>query len=68
MNAGPQTTRRARETTTNIRSSHTEKETWAEAALEAGHSWRLNGEPRGNVSKWLRELGNREVKRMKRRK
>lgn len=56
----------ARETTTNIRSSATEKEAWNEAALEAGHSWNSNGEPRGNVSKWLRELGNREVKRKKR--
>lgn len=57
----------ARETTTNIRASQEEKQAWAEAAVESGHVWRLHGEPRGNVSKWLRELGNREVARMKRR-
>lgn len=58
----------ARETTTNVRTTNEEKQAWAEAAVEAGHVWRLGGEPRGNVSKWLRELGNREVARMKRRR
>lgn len=53
----------ARETTTNIRSSHAEKEEWNQAALDAGFFWVQDGEPRGNISKWLRYLGNREVKR-----
>lgn len=56
----------ARETTTNIRSSTDEKHEWAEAAVQAGHTWKLHGEPRGNISKWLRELANNEAARLKR--
>lgn len=56
----------ARETTTNIRASAEEKQAWAEAAAEAGYVWHQGESIRGNVSKWLRELGNREVKRRKR--
>lgn len=58
----------AKETTTNIRSAESEKQEWAECAVEDGMVWHLNGEPRGNVSKWLRTLANKEVARRKRRR
>ncbi len=43
----------ARETTTNIRTSHAEKEAWRQLA------------PGGRVSSWLRGLANREVEKAK---
>jgi hypothetical protein len=58
----------ARETTQNVRASEAEKAEWAECAVADGFVWHKDGEPRGNVSRWLRELGNREVGRRKRRK
>ena len=46
----------ARETTVNVRASHTEKQVWQQAALQAGYSHHENGELVGSVSKWLRAL------------
>jgi hypothetical protein len=46
----------ARETTVNVRASHTEKQVWQQAALNAGYSHHENGAPVGSVSKWLRAL------------
>ena len=46
----------ARETTVNVRASHTEKQVWQQAALDAGYSHHENGAPVGSVSKWLRAL------------
>ena len=57
----------ARETTTNIRSNHTEKHMWAAAALTAGYTRTVQGNTVGNVSQWLRDLANREAKRTTRR-
>lgn len=58
----------ARETTQNVRASEAEKQAWNQAAVEAGFVRHEDGRPLGNVSRWLRELGNREVARMKRRR
>ena len=44
----------ARETTTNVRSSLEEKETWRQYA------------PGGNLSKWFRRLAEAEIERQKR--
>lgn len=58
----------ARETTTNVRTSHAEKQEWEQAAREDGLIRHEGETVIGNVSRWLRELGNREVQRRKRRK
>ena len=58
----------AKTTTQNLRASDDEKQAWAECAVEDGIVWHLHGEPRGNVSKWLRSLANKEVYRRKRRR
>jgi len=52
----------ARETTVNVRASHTEKQVWQQAALNAGHSHHENGVPVGSISKWLRELAEAAAK------
>lgn len=43
----------ARETTTNVRASHEEKNLWKQHA------------PGGNLSKWIRSLIAREIERTK---
>jgi len=53
----------ARETTTNIRASLQEKEAWEPLARAAGFIRHQAGVEVGNVSAWLRHLGNREVER-----
>lgn len=46
----------ARETTVNVRASHTEKERWQQAAFHAGFTHHDNGTPVGSIGKWLRAL------------
>ena len=48
----------ARETTVNIRASHTEKQRWQKAAHDAGFQHHENGVPVGSISKWLRALAD----------
>jgi len=55
----------ARETTTNIRASLKEKEAWEPLARAAGFIRHQAGVEVGNVSAWLRHLGNREVEKRK---
>lgn len=52
----------ARETTVNVRVSHTEKQVWQQTALNAGFRHNENGEPVGSVSKWLRALAEEAAK------
>jgi len=59
----PRTTLPARGTTANIKCSPEEKRAWSQAALDAGFTWNQDGEPRGNISKWLRHLASRETNR-----
>lgn len=47
-----------RTTTQNMRITNDEKHAWNQAAIQAGYTRTEKGQTVGNVSRWLRELGN----------